>query len=276
MADGNGKPSGKSGGGGSEEWLQALRELEEFDLKREERTRHSAQKEETPKPRESAPRDTPAPEWTPVPLPRPKQNDTPRPNIVARRPDDEDAPTAAYEMSLDDSGSMRVEAATPIPIARDVSEQEGAARAPRSTGADTPTPRPTDTPRPSREAMKRYDEMRKRKSVTVRGEDIKVMEEMSEVICTVNTATSLLEEFRKKYGEAITEQKYNGWRNTLRDTSMIMLKEFHALRNGRQAKTYDKRNICSVCHTVFMEPLPADRICDECRSRTAPRGPVGE
>lgn len=47
---------------------------------------------------------------------------------------------------------------------------------------------------------------------------------------------------------------------------MVMLKEFHALRHGQQQKKYDKRNICCGCHSVFMVPLPADGMCDECRA----------
>lgn len=257
MTNDNGTPPEKGKGSASEEWLQALRELEDYDLKREER-RQAA----TPRPVQDGTA------RTPTPLPRRtevQRPETPRPAVTAQRPVD-DGPEAVYEISLDETGTVRSEPATPRPVIEELERSEGAAKAPRDES----------TPRPSAESMARYDALRKKKSIVMKGEDIRVMEEMSDVVCTVNTATALLEEFRKQYGEAISEEKYNGWRNTLRDTSMVMLKEFHALRNGRQAKVYDKRNICSVCNTVFMQALPADRICDECRSRALPRGPQGD
>jgi len=252
MAD-NGKKSDAAN-----DWLAALQELEEFDRRRE--TRKSI---------------------TPTPVAKKDTQPPAHEQVIIRRPmgqEDEDD-SGAYEIKLDPAtGSI---SSTPPPAKKapepDVAamDKEGAVRVTNAGSKNDPPSANTPTPRngaSSSKAMDRYEELCKQKTISVKADDLAVMDEFSDVICTVNTASELLKNFRDRYGDSIPEAKLNVWKSNLRDASMIMLKEFYSLRNGKQAKTYDKRNICCKCHTVFMEALPPDRICDECRGSMTPRG----
>lgn len=122
-----------------------------------------------------------------------------------------------------------------------------------------------------REGMKRYEELCKTPSMQIDREDLKVIDELSEILSSVNSAVSQLKRFEMKHPYLIAPNVFRVWEDNLKETATIMFREFHNLRNGKKKKTYDKRYVCNVCHSVFMVPLP-EGICDECRSRKASEG----
>jgi hypothetical protein len=153
---------------------------------------------------------------------------------------------------------------TPLPVP----EEEGAVRVPaEARDKDAEEKR---SAAPARPDMARYEALCKKPSIALKGGDIRVIDEMSEILCSVNVASALIGKFVQKHPQAVAEDRIARWENTLRDIATVMYREFHALRNGRTKKTYDKRYVCSTCHSVFMAPLPGG-MCDECRSRAAAR-----
>lgn len=121
----------------------------------------------------------------------------------------------------------------------------------------------------------RYDEIRKTPTLKMESGDLSVMVEFSEIIARVNTAGKAISTLRKAHPNLFPERLYKTWTDNLKETSTVMMREFHNMRNGRQQKKYDKRCICSVCHSVFMVPLGADQTCDACRAAKVPRGGGG-
>lgn len=117
----------------------------------------------------------------------------------------------------------------------------------------------------------RYEQLAKQSSMQLEQGDMQVLMQFSSVIAKVNEAGQALNKLRERHGEELPPHIINGLRENLKETSTVMLKELHALRNGRQQKKYDKRCICRLCHSVFMVPLPPDGICDECRAATTNR-----
>ena len=125
--------------------------------------------------------------------------------------------------------------------------------------------------RKRREGMKRYEELCKTPSMKIETEDLKVINELSDILSAVNSAISQLKRFEEKHPYLIAPNVFRVWEDNLKETSSIMFREFHNLRNGKKKKVYDKRYVCNECHSVFMMPLP-EGICDECRSRKASEG----
>ena len=93
-------------------------------------------------------------------------------------------------------------------------------------------------------------------------DDLDVFGELSEIMSSVNSALNRLQVFQRKHPYLVAPNILRHWEENLRETSTLMTREFHALRNGKDNKTYDKRCVCNICHTVYMEPLPEDGICD--------------
>lgn len=149
---------------------------------------------------------------------------------------------------------------TPKAIARAVEENEGATRAPEAE---------------VRQRLSKYDELRKKPSMTMKVEDLKVWDELSEIMGSVNRAVAMIDAFRRDFADKIPGEKFDAVGSSLKDVSTVMFREFHALRHGKRNKTYDKKNVCTKCHSVFMEPLP-EGVCDECRSNTKPFPGAGE
>lgn len=120
-----------------------------------------------------------------------------------------------------------------------------------------------------------YDQIRKRATAppapTITADDLRTLDELAEILASVNGAMTLLDAFDKHHPGAVAERTSNGWRHNLKETASIMLREFHTLRHGKQAKTYDPRCVCTSCHTVALFPLP-DGLCDECRGKAARTG----
>ncbi len=122
--------------------------------------------------------------------------------------------------------------------------------------------------------MTRYEQLCKLPSMPMEQDDKKVMVEFSGVIAKVNEAGKAFSQLRHQFPELIPPHLQSALRENLRETSTVMLRELHNMRNGRQQKKYDNRYICKRCHSVFMIPLPSDRLCDECRaSDTATAAP---
>lgn len=132
-----------------------------------------------------------------------------------------------------------------------------------------PTPAPDCTPaRP----LTRYEQLCRQRSVSIESNDVEIMTELSEIISHVNEIARLIERLDKEYNGYVPQRFVDMWSQNLKETSMVMLKEFHALRNGQQQKKYDRRNVCCCCHSVFMVALPADGLCDECRAYKTTKG----
>jgi hypothetical protein len=142
---------------------------------------------------------------------------------------------------------------TPIPTVKST------APAPESRPASSGITRPTS------DGRSRYEELTKKRAVSISEEDLKTLDELADILSSVNIASSLLDGFVSHHPEAVQPRLIEGWRHNLKETAQIMLREFHQLRNGKENKTYDPRNVCTVCHTVYLSPLP-DGVCDECRA----------
>jgi hypothetical protein len=126
----------------------------------------------------------------------------------------------------------------------------------------TPT---TDRP------LSKYEELIRTPSMKMERADLGVMTEFSQIIALVSNAARAADAVEKKHPGQVPERLIRLWRDNLRETSTVMLRELHAMRNGRQQKKYDKRCVCVECHSVFMVPLPGDGVCDACRAAKAPR-----
>ncbi len=156
-----------------------------------------------------------------------------------------------------------LEKSTPAP--RDVD------RAPIAT-VRSPAKVPPDTGEsdPAPESRARYRELASKRAVKISTEDLKTLDELADILASVNIANSLLDGFIRQHPEAVSPRIIESWRHNLKETSQIMMREFHQLRNGKENKVYDPRNVCKVCHTVYLAPLP-DGVCDECRANTGSR-----
>ncbi|MDX2176127.1 MAG: hypothetical protein SF028_06620 [Candidatus Sumerlaeia bacterium] len=157
-----------------------------------------------------------------------------------------------------------LESATPAPKPQPRPKAEAPAAAPAPPAEPTPAPAPTLR---AGEPNSRYDQIRRTPGMQVKTEDVKILDELSTILGYVNSASAALAKFTKDHPTLVAPNISYLWQDNLKETSTVMLREFHALRNGRLAKSYDKRNVCTKCHTVYMSPLP-DGICDECRSNT--------
>ena len=164
--------------------------------------------------------------------------------------------------------------------ARDAAEKKRAKQA-AAEAAAAPPPAParsigeTTDSKLNDTTRSRYDEIRKTPTLKMESGDLSVMVAFSEVIAKVNTAGKAINTLRKSHPDLFPERLYKTWTDNLKETSTVMMKEFHNMRNGRQQKKYDKRCVCSVCHSVFMVPLGADQTCDACKAAKVPRGGGG-
>lgn len=139
---------------------------------------------------------------------------------------------------------------------------------PEAATRDITNPELNKTPR----SLSRYEELCHTPTLKMESGDLNVIVAFSEVIAKVNAAGKSLNTLRKKQPELFPAHMYHTWVENLKETSTVMMKEFHHLRNGRQQKKYDKRYVCEKCHSVFMVPLPSDNTCDACRASAVPRG----
>ncbi|MBI1292566.1 hypothetical protein GC173_15215 [bacterium] len=187
-------------------------------------------------------------------------------------PADGDLERAYAELEKEASGSMQ--ASTPLPTDMRASSQPTPLPQ-QTTTALTPLPldprksanRDTPTDRP----LTKYEEMCRAKSLNIGAADVKVIAEFSQIIAAVNEATRMLDRLEKTYPDQLPDRLLTLIRENLRDSTQTMLKELHAMRNGRVQKKYDKKYVCCECHTVFLVPLPADNVCDACRASSVPR-----
>ena len=146
---------------------------------------------------------------------------------------------------------------TPPPPAPASATEAPAAAGPAETTA------PQDAPA---RKQNRIEELMKKPSMTVPSEDLAVMTEMSNILSHVNAAYNAVQKFGADHPYLVAPNILRMWEDNLKETSTVMMREFHNMRHGRQKKAYDKRCICNECHSVFMFPLP-DGVCDECRHR---------
>jgi hypothetical protein len=120
------------------------------------------------------------------------------------------------------------------------------------------------------DSRSKYRELATKRAVKISNEDLKTLDELAEILASVNIANTLLGGFVRQHPEAVSPRIIESWRHNLKETSQIMMREFHQLRNGKDNKAYDPRNVCTVCHTVYLAPLP-DGVCDQCRANTGTR-----
>ncbi len=199
------------------------------------------------------------------------------------------------EMESIEPPSQKAATATPRPVAesepaesgKDSPVQETPQVEPVAESENSPENEPADlgniegasrvpdeerTPEEServKKALSRYDELRKKPSMQkMTMDDLRTWEELSEIMGAVNRAAMLIDHYRRDYIDKVPVDKFDQVEDNLKEVAAIMLREFHSLRHGKQAKQYDKRNVCTVCHAVYLVPLP-DGVCDECRSRNA-------
>ncbi len=129
----------------------------------------------------------------------------------------------------------------------------------------------TSSPTERARRLARYEELCKRTSVKMQAEDLETLSAYSKVIGSVSNAELKLRQLVESYPDELPEHLKKTCANNLKETVMVMLNEFHQLRNGRRQKKYDKRHVCQKCHSVFLVPLPKDGICDECRAEAERR-----
>lgn len=162
---------------------------------------------------------------------------------------------------------------TPIPTVK--SEQNARPATPREEPQkqDAPAPAPAPEPAsPRHPSMKRYEELTKKKSIALGDGDIDVISEFCAIIGKVNELRRHVQNLENNHPDYVPERFIKLWQSNLRETSEVMMKEFHELRNGRKEKKYNAKHICKKCHSVFLMPLPGG-VCDECRAAavTKPR-----
>jgi len=127
------------------------------------------------------------------------------------------------------------------------------------------------TPAPDAAPRSRYEELCRTPSMKIEKGDLSVLTEFSRIIANVQQLSRHIDAMKGDYPDVLPERFYNTWADNMKETSMVMLKEFHAMRHGRQQKKYDARHVCSRCQSVFMMALPSDNVCDACRGAMAPR-----
>lgn len=195
--------------------------------------------------------ETPAAPQTPAPAPEPPKVETP--TAVGD-------PFVVHEIVLDE--------ATP-----DINEWQktilamGGKAPPAPKPAPAPTPR-TPPPTPTKEGLSRYEQLCKTPSMQVKSKDYKVIDEFSDILSNVNTALNALKKFETEHPYLVAPNVFRIVEDALKESSTILFREFHNLRNGVKQKTYERKYVCSECHSVFMVPLP-DNVCDECRGKKA-------
>jgi hypothetical protein len=166
---------------------------------------------------------------------------------------------------------IEVEASGPVDWASALEELESMSSTPATPAKPAPAPAAPkvdqEAERRALEGRKRYEELCRKPSMTMESDDLKIIDELSEILSYINTATNLLEKFGKAHPYLIAPNILRVWEDNLKETTTVMYREFHNLRNGRKAKTYDKRYVCTKCQSVAMLPLP-EGLCDECRSKT--------
>ncbi len=176
-----------------------------------------------------------------------------------------------HEISIDDNDGPLDWAAALRDLEKGAPSADVPDRTPISTVKSTsPSPsesRPASSGivRPSAQSRAKYEELAKKRAVTISEEDLKTLDELADILSSVNIASSLLDGFVQHHPDAVQPRILEGWKHNLKETAQIMMREFHQLRNGKENKTYDPRTVCTVCHTVYLAPLP-DGICDECRA----------
>ncbi|MCC6547391.1 hypothetical protein IT570_09510 [Candidatus Sumerlaeota bacterium] len=150
---------------------------------------------------------------------------------------------------------------------------------PRKTGNEPTQPRIDATSETSPElsrtpgsAMSRYDELRRAPTLKMQSADLGVIVAFSDLIAKVNVAGKAINDLKRAHPDFFPDRLFKTWTDNLKETSTVMMKELHEMRNGRQQKKYDKRCICKACHGVFMVSLGADQLCDACKAARVPKG----
>jgi hypothetical protein len=229
---------------------------------------------------------------TPLPIAAPPKTQSPVPQIVEEL-------QGAIQEELDrikafvGTHPYLIAPQRPPHVGRQLPRNKRHARPPLRTLAATPrriaglrtltdnTPEkntPNDTPSledEQREATptspSRYQEAINHRSFSMEKADIGIISEFSKIIAQNNKIGRLIEKLRLADPTLAPERVFDGWEDGAKECNTVMLHEFYAMRNGRQAKKYDARHVCKECNSVFMVPLPADGICDACRAAKAPR-----
>ena len=187
---------------------------------------------------------------------------------------DQDPKPYHHEISLDETDG-------PIDWATALKELEKSAPAPRDADralistVKSSTQVPVDLveseqTRSAPDSRSKYRELASKRAVKISNEDLKTLDELADILASVNIANTLLDGFIRQHPEAVPPRLIENWRHNLKETSQIMMREFHQLRNGKENKVYDPRYVCTVCHTVYLAPLP-DGVCDQCRANTGSR-----
>lgn len=172
--------------------------------------------------------------------------------------------------ALEDEGgggaAAKPAAAKPAPRKAPPASARPAAPPPAEGTEQAAAPQAAPAGEPPARRPSKIEELMKKPSMTVPTEDLAVMTEMSNILSHVNAAYNALQKFGADHPYLVAPNILRMWEDNLKETSTVMMREFHNMRHGRQKKSYDKRCICSECHSVFMFPLP-DGVCDECRHR---------
>jgi hypothetical protein len=142
---------------------------------------------------------------------------------------------------------------------------------PPSPCAPPPAPAAEPAAAPAR-PLTRYEELLRTKGTTLDKGDLSVYAELSNLAAAVHCISRSIASLREHHPHLFSDRHYDTWIDSLKETHTTMLKEIHALRNGRLEKKYDKRFVCARCHAVFMVALPEDGLCDECRGAMTRRG----
>ncbi len=140
---------------------------------------------------------------------------------------------------------------------------------PPSAAARRETPDEEEPPAAPKTPMSRYDQLRKRPSISMAPEDVRTANEFSEILFHISRALVLLQRFREKYPYLIAPNVFAVWEDNMKESSTTMLREFQSLKNPR-ARHYEKKFVCKLCKSVFFVSLP-DGICDECRGKMGPK-----
>lgn len=100
-------------------------------------------------------------------------------------------------------------------------------------------------------------------------EELFVLNEFSEIIKYHNTTLERIKRFRDAYPYLIAPNVFDTLQHNLKENTTILFREMSGLKDQKNKK-YDEKNVCKICHKVFMSKLPGG-VCDECRGKYGDR-----
>lgn len=190
----------------------------------------------------------------------------PKPAPAPAKPATPPAAAAPSPASIAPPTDPGLRCSSPDAIARVIANPSPRPAPPPVAGPTPTTVGPTSDDLRPKTGMARYEELIKKPSMKMESEDLKILDELSDVMSHVNGALNGIQKFAQKHPYLMAPNVRGAVEDNLKEANIVLTREFHNLRNGRLKKVYEKKFVCTKCHTVFLSPLQ-EGVCDECRTR---------